>query len=96
MTLRRSDWLFVLTVVLVGLLVSLLPSPRDRNPMIPDTPDHRSLASEKTAYGVIPLEEPGLYPTAILSGRIALTAIRPPKSEGRAGETSLHQGHGRA
>ena len=47
MTLRRSDWLFVLTVVLVVLLVSLLPSPRDRNPMIPDTPDHRSLASEK-------------------------------------------------
>ncbi len=45
-TLRKSDWLFVVAVALVVLGVSLLPSPRDRNPAMPATPEHKGL-SEK-------------------------------------------------
>ena len=48
MKLRKADWLFVLAVVVIVLLVSLLPSPRDRNPPVPDTPDHRQFSSEGT------------------------------------------------
>ncbi len=44
MSLRRSDWLFLGAVALVVLGVSLLPSPRDRNPAVPGTPDHRGLS----------------------------------------------------
>lgn len=47
MTIRRADWLFVLAVGLVVLFVSLLPSPRSRNPPIPDTMEHRGLGAEK-------------------------------------------------
>ena len=43
-TLRRSDWLFVAAVILVVAGVSLLPSPRDRNPAVPATPEHKGLA----------------------------------------------------
>lgn len=45
-TLRKADWWFLGAVVLVVLGVSLLPSPRDRNPVVPATPEHRGL-SEK-------------------------------------------------
>jgi len=45
-TLRKSDWLFVGAVVLVVAGVSLLPSPRDRNPAMPATLEHKGL-SEK-------------------------------------------------
>jgi len=45
-TLRKSDWLFAVAVVLVVAGVSLLPSPRDRNPAIPATMEHKGL-SEK-------------------------------------------------
>ena len=45
-SLRKSDWLFIGAVVLVVAGVSLLPSPRDRNPAIPATPEHKGL-SEK-------------------------------------------------
>lgn len=47
MRLRRADWIFLAGAALVVLLVSLLPSPRDRNPAVPDSPEHRGLASEK-------------------------------------------------
>nr|MBI3614298.1 hypothetical protein [Nitrospirota bacterium] len=47
MTIRRADWLFLLAAGLVVLMVSLLPSPRERNPPIPGTPEHRNLTSEK-------------------------------------------------
>jgi len=43
MKLRKADWLFVLAAGLIVLLVSLLPSPRDRNPPVPDTQHHRQL-----------------------------------------------------
>ena len=47
MKLRRADWMFLAAVVVVVLLVSLLPSPRDHNPPVPDSPEHRGLTSEK-------------------------------------------------
>ncbi|MER3422268.1 MAG: hypothetical protein C4293_02575 [Nitrospiraceae bacterium] len=47
MRLRKADWLFVLAVALVVLFISLLPTPREKNPPIPNTPDHRSMTSEK-------------------------------------------------
>jgi hypothetical protein len=42
--LHRADWLFAAAVVLVVVGVSLLPSPRDRNPGVPATPEHRGLS----------------------------------------------------
>lgn len=45
--LRRADWLFVVAVVLVVAGVSLLPSPRDRNPAIPATPAHKGLSEKE-------------------------------------------------
>lgn len=47
MKLRKIDWLFVLMAVAVVVGVSLLPAPRDRNPMIPKGPEHESVAKEK-------------------------------------------------
>ncbi|MEW6544220.1 MAG: hypothetical protein AB1411_11480 [Nitrospirota bacterium] len=46
MTIRRADWLFVLAVVAVVLFVSLLPSPRENNPPVPDTPEHRGVGEK--------------------------------------------------
>jgi hypothetical protein len=46
MRLRKADWLFAAAVVLIVLGVSLLPSPRERNPVVPATAEHRGL-SEK-------------------------------------------------
>ena len=47
MRLRKIDWPFILFAVAVVVGVSLLPTPKDRNPMIPNNADHRSLISEK-------------------------------------------------
>lgn len=47
MTFHKFDWIFVLAVGLIVLSVSLLPTPRDHNPPIPATAEHRSLTSEK-------------------------------------------------
>jgi hypothetical protein len=47
MRLRKGDWLFLLGVALVVLFVSLLPTPREQNPPVPNTPDHRGLTSER-------------------------------------------------
>jgi hypothetical protein len=44
--LRKIDLLFVVGALAVVIGVSLLPSPRDRNPIVPTTPDHRNLRSE--------------------------------------------------
>lgn len=44
--MRRADWLFAGAVVLVVAGVSLLPSPRDRNPAVPATPEHRGLVEK--------------------------------------------------
>jgi hypothetical protein len=47
MRLRKVDWLFVSFAVAVVVGVSLLPSPKDRNPMIPTNADHREIKIEK-------------------------------------------------
>jgi len=47
MRLRKVDWLFILFAVAVVVGVSLLPTPKDRNPMIPKNADHQSLVNEK-------------------------------------------------
>jgi|SRR5690348_5357173 uncharacterized paraquat-inducible protein A len=47
MTLRKVDWWFVLFAVAVVAGVSLLPTPKDRNPMIPRTPEHQAVRTEK-------------------------------------------------
>lgn len=44
--LRRADWLFIGAVVLVVTGVSLLPSPRDRNPPVPATEEHRGMTEK--------------------------------------------------
>ena len=45
MRFRKVDWLFILFAVAVVVGVSLLPAPKDRNPMIPKNADHQSLIS---------------------------------------------------
>jgi hypothetical protein len=47
MTLRKVDWIFVAGAVAVVVGVSLLPAPKDRNPMIPSSSEHRSVTAEK-------------------------------------------------
>ena len=51
MTLRKVDWLFILFAVSVVVGVSLLPSPKDRNPMIPRTVAHDAVRTEKDCVG---------------------------------------------
>ena len=46
MTIRRADLVFLVATGLVVLAVSVLPSPRDRNPRVPGDPAHRDLAVE--------------------------------------------------
>jgi predicted CXXCH cytochrome family protein len=45
--LRPVDWLFVLGVAVVILFVSLLPSPREKNPMVPGIPAHRGVSEKQ-------------------------------------------------
>ncbi len=47
MRLRKVDWVFVVFAVIVVIGVSLLPAPKDRNPMIPATADHRAVTEER-------------------------------------------------
>jgi len=47
MTLRKVDWLFILFAVAVVVGVSLLPTPKDRNPMVPKTAEHAAVKAEK-------------------------------------------------
>ena len=47
MKLRKIDWLFILFAVAVVVGVSLLPTPKDRNPLIPKNAEHQSLTTEK-------------------------------------------------
>ncbi len=46
MRLRKVDWLFVVFALAVVIGVSLLPTPKDRNPPIPGTPEHRAISAE--------------------------------------------------
>jgi hypothetical protein len=47
MRLRKVDSLFIAVAVAVVVGVSLLPTPKDRNPMIPKNAEHQSLLNEK-------------------------------------------------
>ena len=47
MTFRKVDWIFVAGALAVVVGVSLLPTPKDRNPMIPKSLEHQAVTSEK-------------------------------------------------
>ncbi|HTL60824.1 MAG TPA: hypothetical protein VL261_04185 [Nitrospira sp.] len=47
MTLRKVDWLFIVFALAVVVGVSFLPTPRDRNPVIPNTVEHAAIKTEK-------------------------------------------------
>jgi hypothetical protein len=47
MRLRKIDGLYVLFAVAVVIGVSMLPTPKDRNPMIPANADHQTVKVEK-------------------------------------------------
>jgi uncharacterized paraquat-inducible protein A len=51
MKLRKVDWLFVAFALAVVIGVSLLPTPKERNPTIPGTPAHRTITVEKECVG---------------------------------------------
>ena len=48
MTLRKIDGLVVLFAVAVVIGVSMLPTPKDRNPMIPADAAHQAIKAEGT------------------------------------------------
>ncbi len=55
MTFRKIDLLYAGFAVLVVAGVSMLPSPKDRNPAVPATEPHRGLTAETqcmTCHGV--------------------------------------------
>jgi hypothetical protein len=47
MKLRKVDWIFIVGALGVVVGVSLLPTPKDRNPMIPRTSEHETVRMEK-------------------------------------------------
>lgn len=51
MSLRKGDWLFILFALAVVFGVSLLPTPKDRNPIIPRTAEHDAVRAEKDCVG---------------------------------------------
>jgi uncharacterized paraquat-inducible protein A len=51
MSLRKVDWLFILFALTVVVGVSLLPTPKDRNPIIPKTAEHDAVRVEKDCVG---------------------------------------------
>ncbi len=46
MKIRKVDWLYVAFALFVVVGVSMLPSPKDRNPVVPATPAHQGLRLE--------------------------------------------------
>jgi hypothetical protein len=50
MTFRKVDWIFVVGAVAVVAGVSLLPAPKDRNPVIPNTTQNQSIKIEKDCF----------------------------------------------
>lgn len=47
MKLRKVDGLFVAFAIAVIVGVSLLPTPKDRNPVIPKNAEHQAIVNEK-------------------------------------------------
>jgi len=48
MTIRKADWIVAGAALIVVIGVAMLPSPRDRNPMIPTDPEHQAVTVENT------------------------------------------------
>ena len=46
MKFRKVDWIFVVAALGVVIGVSLLPTPKDRNPAIPRNAAHQSVTTE--------------------------------------------------
>jgi hypothetical protein len=63
MHIRRVDWLFIVGALLLVAFVALLPSPRDRNPPVPNDSTHAMITREQdcrqchTTEGVRPLPD---------------------------------------
>jgi predicted CXXCH cytochrome family protein len=58
--LRPVDWIVILCVAGLIIFISLLPSPRDRNPAVPGGPPHQGLPERRCtechqAAGAAPL-----------------------------------------
>ena len=70
MKLRPVDLAVALVALGVVLLVSLLPSPRDNNPPVPATPEHRVAKLERDCLACHALE-----------GSHALPARHPPRED---------------
>jgi cytochrome c553 len=51
MTFSKVDWIFVAGALAVVIGVSLLPTPKDRNPMIPKNAEHQAVTMEKDCVG---------------------------------------------
>jgi hypothetical protein len=51
MTFRKVDWLFIVFAVAVVAGVSMLPTPKDRNPVIPKTAEHDAVKTERDCMG---------------------------------------------
>ncbi|HEY6084155.1 MAG TPA: hypothetical protein VIU63_02100 [Nitrospira sp.] len=51
MTWRRADAIFVAGAVAVVIGVSLLPTPKEQNPVIPNNADHLAIKIEKDCLG---------------------------------------------
>ncbi|MBI5853857.1 MAG: hypothetical protein HZB35_01210 [Nitrospirae bacterium] len=67
MTFRKADWIFAGAALMVIIGVAMLPSPRDRNPIIPTDPEHQAVTVEKTCLNChAPMERrplPDRHPT---------------------------------
>ena len=51
MSLRKADWLFVVFAVTVVAGVSVLPTPKDPNTMVPKTAEQQAVTSEQECVG---------------------------------------------
>ena len=52
MTLRKVDWLFVIFAIAVVVGVSMLPTPKDRNPIIPKSAEHQAKYMRREAWNM--------------------------------------------
>jgi nitrate reductase cytochrome c-type subunit len=76
MRLRKIDGLYVLFAVAVVIGVSMLPTPKDRNPMIPANADHQTVKVEKECLQCHVPAGSKLYRSAIRNGPIVSVAMR--------------------
>lgn len=51
MRFHRLDWVYILGAGLIVLLIYSLPTPRERNPRVPTTPEHQNPRTTATCLG---------------------------------------------